>query len=241
VNFYIPVYVACKIKSIQDVSAQTLTGNISCALIINVKYGDLPEEIVEKLEKGIIIQLNRGEAMQLADDGLNITFKRNYKAEFLTFTIRKVFLAFMVEDTLWSPFEQLDLIISITLNTVTIAADSLIAKPYKTGFNPKKEYKISFNCMRNSNPIPITYALDCVYGVYDLAERKLETYHTRFSSFKEVQKHHEECLQAKLAKGTDKKDKKSDKKKEENNDKKERREDREATVTILPPPSPKNG
>ena len=43
VNFFLPVYITCKIKSIQDVSVQSLTGNISCAMIINVRYDDLPE------------------------------------------------------------------------------------------------------------------------------------------------------------------------------------------------------
>ena len=49
VNFFLPVYITCKIKSIQDVSVQSLTGNISCAMIINVRYDDLPEEIIDKL------------------------------------------------------------------------------------------------------------------------------------------------------------------------------------------------
>jgi hypothetical protein len=38
--------------------------------------------------------------------------------------------------------------------------------------------------MRNSDPIPLSFALDCVYGVYDLAERKLESYHSRFGTYK---------------------------------------------------------
>ena len=77
VNFFLPVYVTCKIKSIKDVSVQALTGNISCALIVNVKYGDLPEEIVKKLENSIILQLNCGEAMLLTHDGISISLKRN--------------------------------------------------------------------------------------------------------------------------------------------------------------------
>jgi len=121
----LPVYITNKIKSIQDVSVQSLTGNISCALIINIFFGDIPEEILKKLENSIVVQLNRGEAMFLADDGITITFKRDKKAKFLIFTIRKVFLGFLIEDTLWSPFEVLQLIISLTLNTVTIPAKSL--------------------------------------------------------------------------------------------------------------------
>ena len=51
--------------------------------------------------------------------------------------------------------------------------------------------------MRNSDLIPISFALDCVYGVYDLAERKLETYHSKFGTLKEIQKNHEEIEQKK--------------------------------------------
>lgn len=42
--------------------------------------------------------------------------------------------------------------------------------------------------MRNSDIIPISYALDCVFGVYDLAEKKLESYHSRFGTYSEIQK-----------------------------------------------------
>jgi len=38
--------------------------------------------------------------------------------------------------------------------------------------------------MRNSDIIPMSYALDCVYGVYDLAERKMESYHTNLGTYK---------------------------------------------------------
>jgi hypothetical protein len=60
INYYLPVFITNKIKSIQDISVQSLTGNISCALIINVCFEGLPEEVVKKLEDSIIIQLNRG-------------------------------------------------------------------------------------------------------------------------------------------------------------------------------------
>ena len=46
ITFYVPTYVTCKIKSIQDVSVQSLLGNVSCAMILNIFYGDIPEEII---------------------------------------------------------------------------------------------------------------------------------------------------------------------------------------------------
>lgn len=36
-------------------------------------------------------------------------------------------------------------------------------------FDIMKKYTISFNCMRNGSFIPISYALGCVYSLYDLA------------------------------------------------------------------------
>ena len=74
----------------------------------------------------------------LKDDGLMITVKRNHKKNFLIFTIRKLFSAFLIEDTLWSPFELFELVISLTLNTVTIAPGSLQKLPEGKSYNPKK-------------------------------------------------------------------------------------------------------
>lgn len=71
-----------------------------------------------------------------------------------------------------------------------MAPHSLSPELIYSGYNPRREYKISFNCMRNSDLMPLSFALDCVYGVYDLAERKLESYHSKFSTYKELQKHH---------------------------------------------------
>lgn len=67
----------------------------------------------------MVIQLNRGEATKLEKD-LTITVKNDKKYRFLIFTVRKVFLAMLVENTLWSPFELIELVISLTLNTVII-------------------------------------------------------------------------------------------------------------------------
>jgi hypothetical protein len=50
--------------------------------------------------------------------------------------------------------------------------------------------------MRNSDAIALSYALDCVYGVYDLAERMLESYHSRFGTYKEIIRNYEDQMKA---------------------------------------------
>jgi hypothetical protein len=59
-------------------------------------------------------------------------------------------------------------------------------------FNEFRKYTISFNCMRNGAEVPISYSLGCVYSLYDLAEKKLDVYHTNIDSYTEVMRTFEE-------------------------------------------------
>lgn len=47
-------------------------------------------------------------------------------------------------------------------------------------------YIVSFNCMRCPDKAAITYLEDCRFGVYDLAEKLLETYPSNLASFSEI-------------------------------------------------------
>ena len=93
--------------------------------------------------------------------------------------------------------------------------------------------------------IPISFALDCVYGVYDLAERKLETYHTKFGTYKQLQKNHEEIQLEKKkssstkAKEKKKRDKEKWEKQEREKEDRKRKENQEQTtnISISPPPT----
>lgn len=40
--------------------------------------------------------------------------------------------------------------------------------------------------MRNGAKIPIGYSVGCVYSLYDIAEKKLDAYHTNIDSYSEV-------------------------------------------------------
>lgn len=46
--------------------------------------------------------------------------------------------------------------------------------------------------MRNGNEVPISYSLNCVYSLYDLAEKKLEVYNSNLDSISEVKNKFEE-------------------------------------------------
>jgi hypothetical protein len=50
--------------------------------------------------------------------------------------------------------------------------------------------------MRISDKIPMSYALDCVFGVYDLAEKRLEAYHSSVGTYSELRRSHKERKEA---------------------------------------------
>ena len=64
------------------------------------------------------MQINRSELIVLKDDReQNINMTRTKKM--LRFTIRRNVNATIVEDTLWSPFEIIRLIVSLTFNSLS--------------------------------------------------------------------------------------------------------------------------
>lgn len=97
---------------------------------------------------------------------------------FLIFTIRVVIPVQIEADIFLSPFEILNLVLSITFNSINFIQERpqklavLVKKNSDIGEN-KIGYSISFNCMRHPLKVPISYAEDCRLGVYQLAEQML--------------------------------------------------------------------
>lgn len=48
--------------------------------------------------------------------------------------------------------------------------------------------------MRIIDAIPISYALDCTFGVYDLAQKRLQAYHTKHGTLGQIQKAYEDYI-----------------------------------------------
>lgn len=130
VSFFVPVYAILKIKSLQDIDIQKLSGSISCVLLVSVLIEGLPEPLVHLLEHSIEMQINRSELVVLRDHAKqNICLTKTKKM--LRFTIRKNISATILEDTLWSPFEIIRLIVSLTFNSISKRKGYEILKQYE--------------------------------------------------------------------------------------------------------------
>jgi hypothetical protein len=76
-SFYVPIYITCKIKNIQQVEVHSLEATVNCVVLFNVYYGNLPNFLIDQLENSIVVQMNRGEAFKLEDDGIVIKLKKD--------------------------------------------------------------------------------------------------------------------------------------------------------------------
>jgi hypothetical protein len=161
IQLFVPAYVSVKIKSIQQIEIKDLIAEINCVLIIILLIDGLSDPLKKLLENNIMVQVNRGDSFQLAvkEDSTKIKMKKEGK--FLKFIIRDVFPVQIYDDVFLSPFEILNLVLTVTVNSIFTPPDC----------SPEEGYKcqVSFNCMRNPEKISISYVSECRLGVYDLA------------------------------------------------------------------------
>ena len=91
-------------------------------------------------------------------EGLEVKLKINKKDKSFTYTIRKLFSTRISSDVFWYPFEIANLILSITVQSVTV----------KTR---KHNCTVKFNLMDHPDTdLKISYSESGTFGNYDLAE-----------------------------------------------------------------------
>jgi len=129
INLFVPIYAILKIKSIQAIDVHNLTGQINTVLLINILVENLPEPLIHLLSSQVEIQINRSELLFLKESReSNIAFSRTPKM--LRFTVRKTLAATISEDTIWSPFEIIRLVVSLTFNSISKREGSVILREY---------------------------------------------------------------------------------------------------------------
>jgi len=103
--------------------------------------------------------------------------------QYVQFTIREILQTDLQGDIFLTPFEILDLILSVTLNSLEVHLDPSFSGTNRESKEDEIDYIVRFNCMRCPEKVTITYLEDCRFGVYDLAEKLLETYPSNLASY----------------------------------------------------------
>ena len=116
--YFLPAYARIKCKGFTGLDVKNVVGTMSTTIFLTVFYGDLHEEIVELIRKKAVLEVNRGDPIKL-EDSLFITTRRNPTEKTLSFTIRKNLQTRMDPHIFWTPFEILNMILTINLRPIS--------------------------------------------------------------------------------------------------------------------------
>ena len=171
ITYFLPCYVRIKVKSVKQLEIESLSGMISGTLLFSFYYGNLPRYLIDQFTgpdatKSILLQLGRQESIELKEDK-GITFKEDPANKFIDYVVRTQFDCHLTGDVVYTPFEILNLTLSVTVQSVIL--------------NPKlnngKKILVKFNCM-SSNFVTTIDSFDCTFGTYNLADYFLDSDYT---------------------------------------------------------------
>lgn len=89
-----------------------------------MSFKGIPEVLKNQIKDKIILRFNRDDALLL--DHENLEVKMVEKGDEITYTVRKLLHAGMTSEIFLSPFEVINLILSITIQSITIFMDDLL-------------------------------------------------------------------------------------------------------------------
>jgi hypothetical protein len=169
--YYLPCYARIKVKAIKSFEVETLSGVISATLLFSFYHGSLPSEVLEQFvregSKAIILQFPRQESIELRESN-EITLKDDPNNKIIDFVMRTEFECNLEGDVFYTPFEMLNLYLSVTVQT-------LILDPKQ---NDGKIIHIKFNCMNSDKVTTIDAGSKLEHGTYALAEYFLDSDYT---------------------------------------------------------------
>lgn len=90
---------------------------MNCALIIYILTENLPDEVINGLKKSLYIQLNK-QGFLLNPDTPNVKMKIHH--DYIQFTLREMLQTDLDGNVFLTPFETLNLVLSITLNSLDV-------------------------------------------------------------------------------------------------------------------------
>ena len=142
-----------------------LKAEMNATLIFTVYYGSLPKVLLDELVNNLVFNFGRDDAIQLDTKSLEITLKHKEKDKEFTYTVRKIFKTKIDCDVFWSPFEMVNLVLSITIQSVPFKiANKETGKKVLSG-------EMKFNLMdHENNYLKASYSEEGRFGNYDLAE-----------------------------------------------------------------------
>ena len=157
-TFFVPVYIRIKLKNIVGLDFKSAIGVINASLLVSIFYGDLHETVITDIENKTALEFSRHETIYLGKDE-NVKKQRDSDKKLINFTIRKQFKCKIDSDIFWTPFEIVNVILSVTLHSIS-------------GNMNGRKYTVKFNTMDcDDDALKISFTHDGSFGQHDLAEK----------------------------------------------------------------------
>jgi hypothetical protein len=165
VVYYLPCYVRFLVKEIKSVDVETMEATVSGALLFSFYYGKVDRALVdlfvgESAETAILLEFNQEDSVVLKEDK-GVTRKEDDRERVVNFTVRQNFRANLKGNVFLTPFEMLDIYLSVIVQTV-----------HTRRAGPKTSFK--FNCMDSSEVDVLSHGDSLSFGYYRIATHYLD-------------------------------------------------------------------
>jgi hypothetical protein len=176
--YYLPCYVRFLVKEIEDVNVEAMEATVAGALVFSFYYGNVDPGLVQAFageggeqKSAILLEFNQEDSLFLREDK-GITRKEEERDRIITYTVRQNFRANLRGKVFLTPFETLDICLSVIIQTVHLPKGS---RPCRVSFK--------FNCMRSSEVDLIGHGEDLTFGYYHMACYHLEARYSNTRKF----------------------------------------------------------
>jgi hypothetical protein len=143
--YYLPCYVRFLVKEIKNVDAEGMEATVAGTLLFSFYYGNVEQELIQAFAgeggeqlSAILLEFNQEDSIFLREDK-GISRKEDEKDRIITYTVRQNFRANLRGNVFLTPFETLDICLSVIIQTVHLPKGS---HPHKVSFK--------FNCMHST-------------------------------------------------------------------------------------------
>lgn len=121
-TLYLPAYVSLKVKNIVRIEVGDSNADLNVVIIVRVYFGNLPQQLRETIWSKIQIDFSRGGSIVLQEEKAQKNEKKfNNQSKCWEFTLKRILSARVVGYTFFTPFQILDIILSLEFRKLSLS------------------------------------------------------------------------------------------------------------------------
>lgn len=122
-TYYCPAYMRIKVKNFAEMSLTDLQAKVNSTIIYTVNFRGVPMILEKEIMSRMVLRFNRDEALVLDEQNTEVNIKS--ESGLHTYTVRKLINTGITPEIFYSPFEILNLIMSITSQSIELSSKTI--------------------------------------------------------------------------------------------------------------------